>query len=391
MALVEHGTFGGTCLNVGCIPTKMFVHPADLARAVRPGRPSRGSTRPSTRCAGPTSATACSAGSTRSRTAGRDYRAAPVPQHHALRGPRPVHRPAASCTSRAGRDAHRRPDRDRRRQPARSSRAVVAESGVPFHTSDTVMRIDDAARAPGHPRVGLHRRGVRARLLRVRQRGVGGRPQQPDAARAGRDRVRAVHRAGPATAGTCTWAPSRCGSARRRRRGRARPGRRDGRARRPAARRHGPDARTATCSTCRPAAIPTHPDGRVVVDEYQRTPGRRRVRARRRQLAVPAQARREPRVEGRGAQPAAPRRAAAHRPPVRAVGGVHRAADRRGRAHRAGLPGRAASTTRCTCRPTATSRTGGRWRTTPASARCWPSAAPGGCWARTSWGRRRRW
>ncbi|MBB4910479.1 mycothione reductase [Actinophytocola algeriensis] len=31
VAIVEKGTFGGTCLNVGCIPTKMFVHPADLA------------------------------------------------------------------------------------------------------------------------------------------------------------------------------------------------------------------------------------------------------------------------------------------------------------------------------------------------------------------------
>ncbi|WP_133908619.1 mycothione reductase [Actinophytocola oryzae] len=31
VALVERGMFGGTCLNVGCIPTKMFVHPADLA------------------------------------------------------------------------------------------------------------------------------------------------------------------------------------------------------------------------------------------------------------------------------------------------------------------------------------------------------------------------
>ena len=31
VALVEMGTFGGTCLNVGCIPTKMLVHPADLA------------------------------------------------------------------------------------------------------------------------------------------------------------------------------------------------------------------------------------------------------------------------------------------------------------------------------------------------------------------------
>jgi mycothione reductase len=31
VALVEKGTFGGTCLNVGCIPTKMFVHTADIA------------------------------------------------------------------------------------------------------------------------------------------------------------------------------------------------------------------------------------------------------------------------------------------------------------------------------------------------------------------------
>ena len=31
VALVEMGTFGGTCLNVGCIPSKMLVHTADLA------------------------------------------------------------------------------------------------------------------------------------------------------------------------------------------------------------------------------------------------------------------------------------------------------------------------------------------------------------------------
>ncbi len=31
VALVEKGVFGGTCLNVGCIPTKMFVHTADIA------------------------------------------------------------------------------------------------------------------------------------------------------------------------------------------------------------------------------------------------------------------------------------------------------------------------------------------------------------------------
>jgi mycothione reductase len=35
VALVESGTFGGTCLNVGCIPTKMFVYAAEVARSVR--------------------------------------------------------------------------------------------------------------------------------------------------------------------------------------------------------------------------------------------------------------------------------------------------------------------------------------------------------------------
>lgn len=31
IAIVERGTFGGTCINVGCIPTKMFVYTADRA------------------------------------------------------------------------------------------------------------------------------------------------------------------------------------------------------------------------------------------------------------------------------------------------------------------------------------------------------------------------
>jgi mycothione reductase len=37
IAIVEEGTFGGTCLNVGCIPTKMFVYPADIAHRVHRG------------------------------------------------------------------------------------------------------------------------------------------------------------------------------------------------------------------------------------------------------------------------------------------------------------------------------------------------------------------
>ncbi|GAA3609598.1 mycothione reductase [Microlunatus ginsengisoli] len=34
-AIVDSGRFGGTCLNVGCIPTKMYVYPADVARAAQ--------------------------------------------------------------------------------------------------------------------------------------------------------------------------------------------------------------------------------------------------------------------------------------------------------------------------------------------------------------------
>ena len=37
VAIMEEGTFGGTCLNVGCIPTKMYVYPADVARSASHG------------------------------------------------------------------------------------------------------------------------------------------------------------------------------------------------------------------------------------------------------------------------------------------------------------------------------------------------------------------
>lgn len=39
VAIVDRGVFGGTCLNYGCIPTKMFVIPADLAISPIEGRP----------------------------------------------------------------------------------------------------------------------------------------------------------------------------------------------------------------------------------------------------------------------------------------------------------------------------------------------------------------
>ena len=35
VAISEQGAFGGTCLNVGCIPTKMFVYAAEVAKTIR--------------------------------------------------------------------------------------------------------------------------------------------------------------------------------------------------------------------------------------------------------------------------------------------------------------------------------------------------------------------
>ncbi len=39
IAVVEKGLFGGTCLNAGCIPTKMYVYPADLAHGAEVAGP----------------------------------------------------------------------------------------------------------------------------------------------------------------------------------------------------------------------------------------------------------------------------------------------------------------------------------------------------------------
>ncbi|NDC82762.1 dihydrolipoyl dehydrogenase [bacterium] len=38
VAVVEHGNAGGTCLNHGCIPSKMLIHPADVIRDVEEAR-----------------------------------------------------------------------------------------------------------------------------------------------------------------------------------------------------------------------------------------------------------------------------------------------------------------------------------------------------------------
>jgi mycothione reductase len=140
VAMVEHGTFGGTCLNVGCIPTKMLVHPADVARAItRAGHLGLDAAVEKVRWPDirdrvfgridPISA------------AGRDYRVRRCRHitlyegHARFTGPRRLHVEGPDVTLTADRiviAAGSRP----------TVPEVVAESGVRFHTSDTIMRIE---------------------------------------------------------------------------------------------------------------------------------------------------------------------------------------------------------------------------------------------------------
>ncbi len=38
VALVEHGKIGGTCINVGCVPSKMLIYPADVTQTIKEGQ-----------------------------------------------------------------------------------------------------------------------------------------------------------------------------------------------------------------------------------------------------------------------------------------------------------------------------------------------------------------
>jgi mycothione reductase len=148
VAIVEHGVFGGTCLNVGCIPTKMYVYASDVAEAVREaGRYGIDATVDKVRWADirdrvfgridPISA------------GGRRYRATESSNvtlyegHARFTGERELSVAttdgSAATTITADRivvAAGSRP----------TVPPVIAGSGVPFHTSDDVMRLPDLPR-----------------------------------------------------------------------------------------------------------------------------------------------------------------------------------------------------------------------------------------------------
>jgi len=139
VAFVEHGVFGGTCLNVGCIPTKMYVWAADVAEAVRT----------SARYGVDASIDKVRWADIRDRifgridpisAGGREYRIERSPNvtvyegHAAFTGPRTLSVDGTTeltanqvVVAAGGRPA--------------VPRAII-ESGLPYETSDTVMRLD---------------------------------------------------------------------------------------------------------------------------------------------------------------------------------------------------------------------------------------------------------
>jgi mycothione reductase len=138
IALVERGVFGGTCLNVGCIPSKMFVLPADVAEAAKHGH----------RLGLDTSFNGADWPAIRDRVFGRidpitaggeEYRATGTPNVEYIRG-------TARFTGDKVLDVDGRAIAGDRVLVATGSRAFLPPikglESVRVHTSDTIMRLD---------------------------------------------------------------------------------------------------------------------------------------------------------------------------------------------------------------------------------------------------------
>lgn len=146
---VYGGAYGGTCLNVGCIPTKMFVYPADLADEARDGA----------RLGVDSSVSGTRWADIRERVFGRidpiaegglRYRVEDCPNITVFQQEARFIAPSIDADGDA---VHRLRLADgtileaRQVVIAAGSRPVIppliAESGVPFHTNDDIMRLPE--------------------------------------------------------------------------------------------------------------------------------------------------------------------------------------------------------------------------------------------------------
>jgi len=143
VAIIESGTFGGTCLNVGCIPTKMYVYAADVANTVsHAARYGIDATLDGVRWT-----------DIRDRVFGRIDPIVAGGKDYRVNGP--------NTTAFLGHATFTGPKRLRIDSGIDTGNEItadeiviatgaqptvpraVSESGVPFHTSDTVMRLDE--------------------------------------------------------------------------------------------------------------------------------------------------------------------------------------------------------------------------------------------------------
>ncbi len=143
VAIIESGTFGGTCLNVGCIPTKMYVYAADVANTItHSAKFGIDATLDGVRWR-----------DIRDRVFGRIDPIAESGKDWRVNGP--------NTTAFLGHATFTGPKTLRIDSGADAGAEITAdqiviatgahptvpvavrESGVPFHTSDTVMRLDD--------------------------------------------------------------------------------------------------------------------------------------------------------------------------------------------------------------------------------------------------------
>ena len=150
IAIVERGVYGGTCLNVGCIPSKMFVLPADAALAAGNGAKLgidtqfNGADFPAIRDRVFGRIDEISAG-------GREYRATGSPNVTLFEG----------TASFIGDKIFRVDMNDGSQRRIRGDKVLLAAGARPvvphisgltqvgFHTSDTIMRLDDLPKRLG--------------------------------------------------------------------------------------------------------------------------------------------------------------------------------------------------------------------------------------------------
>ena len=385
VAIVEQEQrFGGTCLNVGCIPTKMLAYTGEVVDTVTARA---GSAWPptSTACGGTPSAS----GFGRLDPIARDGRAGAATHPGSPSTPDTRGSPARARCEVDG------PSRDLTADHivvAAGSRPVVpppvAESGLPFETSDTIMRRDRPPR-----RLAVLGGGyIAAELAHVFSAAGATSSWSSRRTRCSATQDETVTEEFTALAAKrfdLRLGPGGDAGGRRARRTADLARRRHGRRSRHAARRPSAGRPTGTGWTWpRRASTSTMRAGSSSTPTS--APAPRGLGARRREHAGAAQARRQPGGRRRAAQPAPPRRPGRRGARPRPIGDLHATL----RSRRSARPSRTCATggsgTGSGWPGSGTPRTGGPWRTRRGSARCSSTRPTRRSSARTSWALRPR-